>query len=97
MAKHFVGMYEIEYTETAKEHLRLLRTNEPAAFKKVTQLLLELMDHPKTGTGHPEQLKGDQKGRWSRHITKKHRLVYEIHDTEVVVLVMAAYSHYDEN
>ena len=89
-------MYNIEYTETAKEHIRLLRANEPAAFKKVTQLLLELMDHPKTGTGHPEQLKGDSKGRWSRRITQKHRLVYEIHDKQVLVLVLAAYGHYDD-
>ena len=89
-------MSNIEYTETAKEHIRLLRANEPAAFKKVTQLLLELMDHPKTGTGHPEQLKGELNGRWSRRITQKHRLVYEIHDKQVLVLVLAAYGHYDD-
>lgn len=89
-------MYEIEYTEIAKEHIRLLSANEPAAFKKVSQLLLELMDHPKTGTGHPEQLKGEPNGRWSRRITKKHRLVYEIHDKQVLVLVLTAYGHYED-
>ena len=89
-------MYEVEYTETAKEHIRLLRANEPAAFKKISQLLLELMDHPKTGPGHPEQFKGQPDGRWSRRITKKHRLVYEIHDRQVLVLVLAAYGHYDD-
>ena len=89
-------MYEIEYTETAKEHIRWLRANEPAAFKKISQLLLELMDHPQTGTGHPEQLKGEPKGRWSRRISKKHRLVYEIHDRQVLVLVLAAYGHYED-
>ena len=89
-------MYEIEYTETAKEHIRLLRAHDPAAFKKVTQLLLELIEHPKTGTGHPEQLKGKEAGTWSRRITKKHRLVYEIHDKQILVLVLAAYGHYDD-
>lgn len=89
-------MYEIEYTETAKEHIRLLRANEPAVFKKVSQLLLELMDHPKTGTGHPEPLRGDRAGQWSRRISKKHRLIYEIHETEVLVLVLAAYGHYED-
>lgn len=89
-------MYSIVYTEEAKTHLTFLRRNEPAAFKKVTQLLLELCDHPTTGTGHPERLKGDPAGRWSRRISKKHRLVYEIHDTEVLVLVLAAYGHYDD-
>ena len=89
-------MYEIEYTEIAKEHIRLLRNNDPAAFKKVTQLVLELIDHPKTGTGHPEQLKGASTNQWSRRITKKHRLVYEIHEKQVLVLVLAAYGHYDD-
>ena len=89
-------MYEIEYTEIAKEHIRMLRVYEPAAFKKVTQLLLELVDHPKTGTGHPEPLKGGEVGRWSRRITRKHRLVYEIKETQVLVLVLAAYGHYED-
>mgnify|MGYP002624643029 FL=1 len=89
-------MYVIDYTETAKEHIRLLRQNEPAAYKKVTQLLLELIDHPKTGTGHPEQLKGQVADTWSRRITKKHRLVYEIHDKQVLVLVLTAYGHYED-
>ncbi|MCH5308145.1 MAG: type II toxin-antitoxin system YoeB family toxin [Prevotella sp.] len=35
-------------------------------------------------------------GQWSRRITQKHRLVYEIHDAEVVVLVLTAYGHYDD-
>ena len=29
-------------------------------------------------------------------ITKKHRMVYRIFDTEVVVLVLSAYGHYDD-
>ena len=39
---------------------------------------------------------GNRTGQWSRRISKKHRLVYEIHDTEVVVLVLTAYGHYDD-
>ena len=42
------------------------------------------------------KLKGDRAGQWSRHITKRHRLVYEIHDAEVVVLVLTTYGHYDD-
>ena len=34
-------MYSIVYTEEAKTHIAFLRRNEPAAFKKVTQLLLD--------------------------------------------------------
>ena len=79
-------MYKLDYTDEAM----------PKAFQKLGKLLGELMEHPRTGTGKPEQLKGDRAGQWSRHITRKHRLVYEIHDAEVVVLVLTAYGHYDD-
>ncbi|MBR0047064.1 MAG: Txe/YoeB family addiction module toxin [Bacteroidaceae bacterium] len=89
-------MYDIVYSDKAKEDLAKLRRSEPAAHKKAVKLLNELMDHPKTGTGHPEPLKGDRAGQWSRTITKKHRLIDEIFETEVYVDVLAAYGHYDD-
>ena len=58
--------------------------------------MLELHIHPQTGTGHPEPLRGDSLGQWSRRITKKHRLVYQILNREVIVLVLTAYGHYDD-
>ena len=89
-------MYKLDYTDRALQDMQRLKREEPQAFKKLGKLLDELMDHPKVGTGHPEPLSGDRAGQWSRRITKKHRLVYEIHDTEVVVLVLTAYGHYDD-
>ena len=47
-----------------------LKRSEPASFKKAVKLLNELVEHPKTGTGHPEPLKGKPENRWSRQITK---------------------------
>lgn len=89
-------MYTVNYTKRAQSDLIKLKRNEPASFKKLTKLLNELAEHPRTGTGHPEQLKGDRCNQWSRRITEKHRLVYEILDTEVIVLVLTAYGHYEE-
>ena len=89
-------MFAIVYTSRAQEDLRKLKKNEPAAFQKALKLLNELADHPKTGTGHPEPLKGTPEGRWSRQITKKHRLIYRIFETEVHVDVLSAYGHYGD-
>lgn len=89
-------MYEIIYSPKAKDDLLKLQRSEPAAFKKAAKFIEELKVHPKTGTGHPEQLKGDRAGQWSRTITKKHRLIYEIFEREVYVDVLAAYGHYDD-
>ena len=89
-------MFAIVYSTRAEEDLRKLKRSEPAAFQKALKLLNELADHPKTGTGHPEPLKGKPEGRWSRQITKKHRLVYRIYEQEVYVDVLTVYGHYDD-
>ena len=86
--------YNVVNTPMADEHLLLLARNEPKAFAKAQALIAELREHPRTGTGKPEPLSGDRTGQWSRRITKKHRLIYEIHDTEVIVLILTAYGHY---
>ena len=75
-------MYEIEYREQALLDIYKLKKSEPAAYRKVESLIGELKEHPKTGTGHPEPLKGKPEGRWSRQISKKHRLVYRIYETD---------------
>ena len=47
-------------------------------------------------TGKPEQLRGNLSGMWSRRITDKHRLVYEIREDRIDVLVVIAYGHYND-
>ena len=88
--------YSIRYQKQAIEDAKKLKREEPKAFEKLLKLEAELKEHPRTGTGKPEPLSGNRTGEWSRRITKKHRLVYEIHDTEVVVLVLTAFGHYDD-
>ena len=83
-------IYEVKLSDQVKIDLVRLAKSEPKAFAKVNHFIEELREHPKTGTGHPEPLKGKPEGRWSRTITKKHRLVYRIFDTEVYVDVLSA-------
>lgn len=86
--------YHIDYTDKAVAGLIHLQASEPKAYAKARRLIDELREHPRTGTGKPEQLKGDRAGQWSRRITDKHRLIYTINDAEVVVLVLTSYGHY---
>ena len=57
-------MYEIEYQEQALLDIAKLKKDELSAYKKVVVFIQELKEHPKTGTGHPEPLKGKPEGRW---------------------------------
>jgi toxin YoeB len=89
-------MYRIELTDDAVRDSKTLRKSDSKAFKKLSSLIEELKLHPKTGTGHPEPLKGDRAGQWSRRITGKHRLVYKIEDEVLIVIVLTAYNHYGD-
>ena len=89
-------MYDIEISPEAKGGLKKLKKSEPAAYAKALKLLDELLEHPYTGTGHPHPLKEDRAGQWARSISKKHRLVYQVEDMQVLVLLLSAYGHYDD-
>ncbi len=89
-------MYKLDIPAKIQAQIGKLKRIEPIAFKKCTQLLLELANHPRTGTGQVEQLKHLGENIYSRRISKKHRLVYQIHDNIVKVLVISAYGHYSD-
>ena len=89
-------MYILKFAPQALEDLSRLKESEPAAFKKAGKLLAELQEHPQTGTGKPEPLSGGRSGQWSRRITQKHRLIYEIEENIITVDVLSAYGHYGD-
>jgi toxin YoeB len=89
-------IYAIRYLDEAIEDIARLKRSEPQAHKKLLLLLDELSIHPKTGTGHPKPLSGNRASQWSRKIDKKHRLVYQIEEDIVLVLVLSAMGHYDD-
>lgn len=88
--------YKVNISREANEDLTRLLRHEPKVYQKAMKFINELYVHPKTGLGHPEPLKGKPEGRWSREITRKHRLIYRIFETEVYVDVLAAYGHYND-
>ncbi len=89
-------MYKIIIKERARQDISYLKkTKGKAIVEKIDRLLQELMIHPKTGTGKPEQLKYDYAGFWSRRIDSTHRLIYTIEEEIVTVTVISAFGHYN--
>ncbi|MDO5665457.1 MAG: Txe/YoeB family addiction module toxin [Bacteroidia bacterium] len=89
-------MYRIEFQNDATKDALKLQKLEPPSYKKLQTLVEELKKHPRFGTGKPERLKHYKSEIWSRHITRKHRLVYEIKEDIITVEVISTYGHYDE-
>ena len=88
--------YKIELTEKAEMHLKEWRkSGQKKTLLKIVSLFEELREHPTTGTGRVEALKGNLLGYWSRRIDKGSRMIYSIEDDKVVVTVVSLKGHYD--
>ncbi|MDP3928822.1 MAG: Txe/YoeB family addiction module toxin [Bacteroidota bacterium] len=88
-----MSSYNLLFSEQAKEDIRIhKKSGNKAVVNKISVLLAELLLHPYTGTGKPEPLKHSLTGYWSRRINGEHRLIYEVLDTNV--LILSAKGHY---
>jgi toxin YoeB len=86
---------EIGYTDVAKEHLRYWhKSGNKSVQTKISDLLESIVKTPFLGIGKPEPLKYELAGKWSRRITKEHRLVYEIDEENKLIIIHALKGHY---
>lgn len=89
-------IYKIDISSDATKIIKKWKKSNPIAFKKLYKLIPELEQHPRTGTGHPEALKGGNDITWSRHITANDRIIYDIYDDVVTVMIVELEGHYKD-
>ena len=100
-------MVEIFYTEAFFDDVKFFqKSGNKIILSKLERFLLEIAIDPYTGTGHPEALKFDFSGCWSRQLSKKDRLVYQVEVKEqedgedgekiITVTMLHARGHYDD-
>ncbi len=89
--------YKLVLTPEAERHLDEWRkSGQKKTLLKIAALLEELCEHPTTGTGKVEQLKGDLEGYWSRRINKASRFIYKIEEDIITVFVISLKGHYGD-
>jgi toxin YoeB len=88
--------YSIDYPVDVQKVIKKWKKSNPDAFKKLFKILPELEQHPRTGTGHPEAMKGGNDITWSRRITARDRIIYDIYDDVVAVLIVEVEGHYND-
>ena len=88
--------YVVRYTDVAEKVIRKWKKTNPKLFNKFVKISQELVDHPRTGSGHPKPLVGGKDITYSRHITAHDRIIYNIYDDRIVVLVVTVEGHYDD-
>ena len=86
---------EIIFLPKSKEHLDFFKkVNNPIIIKKIRQLIEIIPETPYSGIGKPEPFKHHLSGLWSRRINQEHRLVYEVIETDNVILIHSLKGHY---
>ena len=76
----------VTFTPTALDDLRYWLKTDKRQAERVLAILEEIRRTPFAGTGKPEPLRFQLAGCWSRRIDREHRLVYQVEETEIVVL-----------
>ncbi|AOS83464.1 addiction module toxin YoeB [Chlorobaculum limnaeum] len=93
-----MGKYSIIVTRRADKDLKFwLQNGDKSIQRKIEKIFDELREHPASGTGKPEQLKGDLSKYWSRRLNKKDRIIYSIDDAVVIVYVLSLRGHYGDS
>jgi toxin YoeB len=86
---------KLSITSGALEDLESWSTANPKVLSRIIRLIAETTRTARTGTGKPERLKHLGGEVWSRRVTEKDRLVYDIqHDA---IIVIACRFHYDDH
>ena len=86
--------YEILLLPPAVRDLEWWKKNDTRVFHRIEALLTDISLHPFYGIGKPEALKWDLSGKWSRRITREHRVVYQVDRTKVYVYIFSLKYHY---
>ena len=88
--------YAIQFSEQANKSIAIYKKNNPAMFRKLSKLLAEISEHPRHGTGHPEPLTNGKNIRYSRRISASDRIIYDIYDETVLVIILSVGGHYSD-
>ncbi|MHC5611151.1 MAG: Txe/YoeB family addiction module toxin [Nostoc sp.] len=87
-------MKNITFALEAFEQFNDWAAQDKKIHRKIITLINDIVRQPFTGLGKPEPLKHELSGYWSRRITDEHRLVYEVTETEIIIL--SCRFHYDD-
>ena len=81
------------FTPQAWEDYTHWQQADRSMLKRINRLIDDALRSPAKGIGKPEPLKYGIAGAWSRRITDEHRLVYQVHNEDLVILQARYHYH----
>ncbi len=83
------------FHKQAKKDLEQIRKSGNIVIqKRLTKILKDINNHPYSGIAHPEKLKYNLSGWWSRRLTNEHRIVYRLENDGNIHFLSLLY-HYE--
>ena len=76
----------VSFTEEAWSDYLFWQQTDKRTLHKINELIKVIQRTPFQGIGKPEPLRHQLKGLWSRRIDLAHRLVYEVRQSEIVLI-----------
>lgn len=87
--------WKISILQKAEKDLGWFRQHNRQCYVKCFDLIREILQDARGGTGKPERLKYFDREVWSRRVSHEHRLVYVIYSKEGLVEIVSCKSHYE--
>ena len=88
-------MIKVSFHQQGWEDYEYWQTQDKKTLKKINKLIKDIKRDPCNGIGHPEPLKNDLQGCWSREIDGKNRIVYKPNNN--VIEILQCKDHYDDH
>lgn len=89
-------IYRIDFDNDVLKTIAKYKKSNPNRYKKLSKLLDDIAEHPRTGIGHPEPLIGGNNITYSRHIAGKDRIISDIYDEIISVYILEVEGHYKD-
>jgi len=86
---------KLSITSGALDDLEAWSKANPKVLSRIIRMIAETTRTPWTGTGKPERLKHLGGEVWPRGITEKDRLVYDIQQDTIIIIICRF--HYDDH
>ena len=88
-------MTRTSFHEQGWEDYEYWQTQDKKTLRKINKLIRDIKRDPFNGLGHPEPLKHDLQGWWSREIDSKNRIIYKL--SGGIIEILQCRDHYDDH
>ena len=87
-------MFSIKYSKESLAQIKKIHNKKVLA--KIEKIVLEISTNPYSPTHKFERLKNNLSGYCSKRLDQKNRIIYQVIDQKIIVIVVSILGHYEQ-